>query len=217
MDLVKALRAVRMTAPFVLILVLALVGARLGFESTLLGIAATALVLAIGLLWRSLAKLSADDSMSLDEALSLSAPSAEEEQKQAVLRTLKDLEYERSVGKISERDYREVADRYRAEAKRLMQAVDADLEQRRRRVEEEFVARVKRREKRLNAAATESPETTPGDEPPDSADGERDSAPELPACASCGQTNDADAAFCKKCGAGLEQAAESAEGTEPNK
>jgi hypothetical protein len=59
--------------------------------------------------------------------MTLGAPTAEEEQKRALLRALKDLEYERSVGKITPDDYQELATRYRAEAIALMQKLDEHL------------------------------------------------------------------------------------------
>ncbi len=68
-----------------------------------------------------------DTPLTLDEALGMGAPSTEEEQKRSVLRASSDLEYERSVGKISEQDYREFSERYRADARRLIAAVDASL------------------------------------------------------------------------------------------
>jgi len=102
-------------------------GLWLGLEVALLVIAAGALVLVIALLWASVAGLSGDTPLTLDEALGMGAPSTEEEQKRAVLRALKDLDYERSVGKISEQDFREFSERYRAEARRLIAAVDASL------------------------------------------------------------------------------------------
>jgi hypothetical protein len=80
----------------------------------------------IWLIWSSLQGLGSDAPITLEEALSLGAPSAEEEQKRAVLRALKDLEYERAVGKISEEDYASLAEHYRTEAKRLLRAVDRD-------------------------------------------------------------------------------------------
>jgi hypothetical protein len=86
-----------------------------------------ALLGAIALLWSSLQSLTGDAPLTLDEALSLAAPSAEEERKESVLRALKDLEYERSVGKLSDEDYRELSRRYRQEAKQLLQMVDENL------------------------------------------------------------------------------------------
>ncbi len=86
-----------------------------------------ALLGAITVLWNSLQSLTGDAPLSLDEALSLAAPSAEEERKESVLRALKDLEYERSVGKLNDDDYRELSRRYRQEAKQLLQLVDENL------------------------------------------------------------------------------------------
>ncbi|HKQ70667.1 MAG TPA: hypothetical protein VJT73_15080, partial [Polyangiaceae bacterium] len=81
----------------------------------------------IAILWASVRTLSGDSPITLEEALALGAPSAAEEQKRAVLQALKDLEYERSVGKIGEADYADLLHRYRTQAKRLLRAVDEDL------------------------------------------------------------------------------------------
>jgi hypothetical protein len=89
----------------------------------------------IWLIWSSLQGLGGDAPITLEEAISLGAPSAEEEQKRAVLRALKDLEYERAVGKISEEDYASLAEHYRTEAKRLLRVVDKDLGPERERAE----------------------------------------------------------------------------------
>lgn len=113
-----------------------LAGVALGFAVALLLAAGLALVAVIALMWQSLQQMSGETELSFEEALSLAAPTAEEEQKRAALRALKDLEYERSVGKISEQDFLELSARYRAEAKRLILAVDDTLEERRRKAEE---------------------------------------------------------------------------------
>ena len=63
----------------------------------------------ISLFWTSIQDLSGESELTLDEALGMAAPSAEEERKRSVLRALKDLEYERSVGKISEDDFAELS------------------------------------------------------------------------------------------------------------
>ena len=99
-------------------------GAFYGLPLAVLGLATAALVLVVALLWASVSSLAGETELSLDEALSYGAPSAEEEQKLAVLRALTDLEFERSVGTISEEDYREFSGRYRAEAKRIIARVD---------------------------------------------------------------------------------------------
>ncbi len=112
--------------PIVTVVAAVVTGVLLGVELALLVIAGGALAGVIGLLWASVQALTGESPLTLEEALTLGAPSAEEEQKRAVLRALKDLEYERSVGKISEEDYAELSERYRAEAKRLIQLLDTD-------------------------------------------------------------------------------------------
>ncbi len=96
-----------------------------GLSFGLLTIAALMLLATIWLVWSSVQSLTGEAEMSLDEALALAAPSAEEERKRAVLRALKDLEYERSVGKIGDEDYAELTARYRGEAKALLRALEA--------------------------------------------------------------------------------------------
>jgi hypothetical protein len=100
----------------------------------------------IWLIWSSLQGLSGEAPLTLEEALSLGAPSAEEEQKRAVLRALKDLEYERAVGKINDADYATLAEHYRNEAKRLLRAVDQDLGPERDRAEQILAERLAARE-----------------------------------------------------------------------
>ncbi len=59
--------------------------------------------------------------------MALAAPTVAEEQKRAVLRTLADLEYELSVGKISQADFDAASTHFRAEAKRLITEADSSL------------------------------------------------------------------------------------------
>jgi hypothetical protein len=107
-----------------------------GLALAMLVVAGGALVSVIALLWGSVQNLTGESALSFDEALSLAAPSAEEEQKRALLRALKDLEYERSVGKISEEDYQELSARYRQEAKRLLRLLEEEQEPARQRADE---------------------------------------------------------------------------------
>jgi len=134
--------AVRAALPVVTIVVAVITGVMLGVEVSLLVIAAGALAGVIALLWASVQALTGESPLTLDEALTLGAPSAEEEQKRAVLRALKDLEFERSVGKISDEDYTELSTRYREEAKRLIQLIDAGSEAERERAEKALAQRL---------------------------------------------------------------------------
>ena len=118
------------------------VGFSYGLELSVLLLAASALGLVIALLWASVRNLTGETPLTLDEALMLGAPTAEEEQKRAVLRALKDLEFERSVGKLSEADYQAYSARYREEARRLIERVDASLGQARELAEKLLTERV---------------------------------------------------------------------------
>lgn len=121
--------------PIVVIALAAILGHFYGLGLSLLIVAGGVLGGSIWLIWSSLQGLGGDLPITLDEALSLGAPSVEEEQKRAVLRALKDLEYERAVGKINDDDYASLAQHYRSEAKRLLRVVDQDLGPERERAE----------------------------------------------------------------------------------
>jgi hypothetical protein len=125
----------RWAAPLGVVVLAILLGNYFGLGVGLLTVSGGVLCGSIWLIWSSLQGLSGEAPLTLDEALSMGAPSAEEEQKRAVLRALKDLEYERAVGKINDADYATLAEHYRNEAKRLLRAVDQDLGPERERAE----------------------------------------------------------------------------------
>ncbi|MGK3988177.1 zinc ribbon domain-containing protein [Sorangium sp. So ce136] len=105
-----------------------------GPPAAILVLAGGALVAVIAIFWASLRVLLGETPLSGADAYAIGAPRTEEEQKQSVLRALKDLEFERSVGKISDEDYAELVAKYRAEAKRLLRLLDADAQPRREQV-----------------------------------------------------------------------------------
>jgi len=173
-----------------------------GASAAVLVLSAGALVAAIAIFWASIRTLVGETPLSGADAYALGAPRAEEEQKRAVLRALKDLEFERSVGKISEEDYQALVAKYRAEAKRLLRALDEESQPERAKVEA-LVAKRLRREGLAAGAAAERAKPAPAADA-----GEERAAPKAKpkagtkiACADCGTRNDADAVFCKKCGA----------------
>lgn len=169
--------AARAALPVVTLVGVVVAGVFLGVEIALLVLAAGALAGVIALLWASVQALTGESPLTLDEALTLGAPSVEEEQKRAVLRALKDLDFERSVGKISEDDYTELSTRYREEAKRLILLIDAGSELERERAEKALLARL---EKAPPEAAP--PAKARDDEPADdSADADADAAGETEA------------------------------------
>jgi hypothetical protein len=127
-----------------------------------------------------------------------------EREKQALLKAIKELEFDHEMGKVSDRDFGEIGQQYRARAIRVMRQLDEGGQQYEAMIAKELAARLKkpvapREDKREDkkepprsdaAAASEKTETAAP------SDGRI-------ACKSCGISNDGDAEFCKKCGARL--------------
>ena len=101
------------------------------------------------------------------------------------------MEYERSVGKISETDYATLRTRYRTEAKRLLKRLDEDLEPMRAKAEAYAAEQLRR-------AVTLRTLSGRGD-----------------GCPDCNTVNDRDAIFCKKCGCKLTRDSRSANHATP--
>ena len=163
-------------APALVVSIAVLVGVSLGLGPALLVLAAGMLVAAISAFWSSLGRLTGESPLTLEEAVGLGAPSPEEERKRSILRALKDLDYERSVGKISEADFAELTQRYRAEAKTLLQALAAEDAPRRQKAEAQLAARLKeeglkeagkKRKARKTDKAVEPETKEPSDQAPE--------------------------------------------------
>jgi hypothetical protein len=122
-----------------------------------------------------------------------------EREKQLVLKAIKEIELDYQMRKIAERDYREMVERYRTRAMRLMSEIEAG-DDFRVLIERELTMRLKLDAARpAPASKTVASETAaPGTAPA--------TAPSSHACAACATANDDDAQFCKKCGAKLVQA-----------
>jgi hypothetical protein len=114
-----------------------------------------------------------------------------EREKLLTLRAIKELEFDRAMGKMSAADFDEMAGRLRARAMFLMRRLDAGSGGYREVIERELEARVSR-----ERGAAGAPR--PGGQ----------AAPDRPAAVTCacGAANDSDAAFCKRCGARLSPA-----------
>ncbi len=98
-----------------------------GLAFAILVLTAGALLFAIFELWWSLRTLAGDapiETEFLTESLASNVV-ALEEQKRAVLRTLKDLEHERSIGRLTDADFEELSATYREEAKDVLRKLDA--------------------------------------------------------------------------------------------
>ncbi len=92
-------------------------------------------VAVISLFWSSIRTALGETPLAGADAFAIGAPRQEEEQKRAVLRALKDLEFERTVGKISEEDHRALVTQYRAQAKTLLRRIDELSQENRERAE----------------------------------------------------------------------------------
>ena len=101
--------------------------------------------------------------------LSERARAALEREKQLVLRSIKELEFDRAMGKMSAADFDELAGRLRVRALSLMKQLEAAEPIYRAQIEQDLAARLEQ-------------------------------APSAPPACTCGTANDADAAFCKRCG-----------------
>jgi hypothetical protein len=107
-----------------------------------------------------------------------------ERDKALVLRTIKELEFDRGMGKVSEKDFAEMSARLRARAGRIMRQLDAGSVYREQ-IEKEVAQRL------ASAGSAARPQSA---------------APRDPAytvCSSCQTSNEPDARFCKACGSKL--------------
>jgi hypothetical protein len=99
-----------------------------------------------------------------------------EAEKLLALRAIKELEFDRAMGKVSDEDFADMSQRLRARAMRVLQQLDDTGAAQRDRIERELADRLGPR--RDAGGASE----------------------ELRECPACGTGNDRDARFCKQCG-----------------
>lgn len=104
-----------------------------------------------------------------------------EQEKALVLRTIKELEFDRAMGKLSDEDFREMGGRLRTRAARLIRQLDAGVSYRAQ-IEADLAKRLGTDSLGRGAAAE------PSNAEPDGL------------CAKCSTLNDSDARFCKGCG-----------------
>jgi hypothetical protein len=132
-----------------------------------------------------------------------------EREKALVLRSIKELEFDRAMGKLSEKDFGEMSARLRARAAGLMRQLDAGAGYR-----EQIDREIERRLGKPAGSKEQDPAYTAKDQPGGSKEQDPPYAavdsvgrvlPSRPAslCESCNTHNDADARFCKGCGKAL--------------
>jgi hypothetical protein len=119
-----------------------------------------------------------------------------EREKLLTLRTIKELEFDRAMGKLSDADWQEMSTRLRARAARLMRQLDASSGYRER-IERDLAKRIEVGNARPKPSRSDDQERSRDDD----ARSAKASAERM--CAACSIANDADARFCKGCGAKL--------------
>jgi hypothetical protein len=149
--------------------------------------------------WRMLGPLVMPDDPGTTQILGGRTRAALEREKALVLRSIKELEFDRAMGKIAENDFREMSGRLRVRAARLIRQLDAGSGYR-----DAIAKELERRVARLATAPARTAAAATIDEAlPTQA--ESAAAPAaVVKCPLCGTGNDSDAQFCKRCGTGLE-------------
>jgi hypothetical protein len=166
-------------------------GMRAGPPLVTVGLGGLTLVLGAAALWRVVDPLTRpEDAPDVDTRAPQRRRELERE-KQAVLKAIKEIELDFQMRKISEVDYKEMVERYRTRALRVL----GDLA-----VGDDYRALIERELKDRLAARAAAATTTAN------APGTADSTAVVAggrACDSCRTPNDLDAQFCKKCGQSL--------------
>ncbi len=159
--------------------------------------------------WRTLAPLTGRDDARGAQMLGGRTRAALEREKALVLRSIKELEFDRDMRKVSDKDFAEMSTRLRARAARLIRQLDAGTGYREQ-IEREIAQRVG---VTVVGLAEVGPTLSGRPGEPDKARPTSAVATDVvqvlgpTVCISCGTENDVDARFCKNCGTRMEQSA----------
>ena len=138
------------------------------------------------------------------EMVGSSTRAALEREKNLLLRSIKELEFDRAMGKVAEGDYEEMLGRLRSRAVRLIQQLDNTSSGYRELIERELASRlVKAGGKESYRESKESVESKESGESLESSESVESVESNEGICKACGTLNDEDAKFCKSCGAKL--------------
>jgi hypothetical protein len=160
---------------------------------------ATAGLVAAGV-YRSLAPLVSEDSIEQTEMLGGRTRAALEREKTLVLRSIKEVEFDRAMRKISGADYQEMVTRLRGRAARLIRELDGGMGYREL-VERDLAARLNEATGSVATAPQAGRLTACAGAPPTG----EPATTRL--CPRCQTQNDRDARFCKACGSRLQEGA----------
>jgi hypothetical protein len=179
-------------AALVLVYGLAIERMRLGPPLVMLALGGMTLAFTAGALWRMIDPLTraANPEAAAAGGQSRGAMRELEREKQLVLKAIKEIELDYQMRKISERDYREMVERYRNRAMRLISEIDAGGNYR------ELIEKELKMRLALHVADTAAAGTPAA---PGAATSTAAASARLK-CAACQTENDPDAKFCKSCG-----------------
>lgn len=153
--------------------------------------------------YRMLIPLTSDDDQAFRAPLSDRSREALEREKTLVLRSIKELEFDRAMRKVSDRDFEVMGGRLRARALALMKQLDEGGSGYRALIEKELKARLagRKADVQQRPSGSAAPAAAVAGAAPDAV------AQRGIFCTSCGTPSDVDARFCKRCGTRLEQEA----------
>jgi ribosomal protein L40E len=143
--------------------------------------------------WRTFSPLSGLDEPTGPQMFGGRTRAALEREKSLVLRSIKDLEFDHAMGKVSDKDFSEMGARLRARAAGLLRQLDAGTSYRQA-IETEIEKRVGKAAPAVAAPAVAAP-ARPAAAPAAASDKAKTKL-----CLSCCTPNDPDARFCKGCG-----------------
>lgn len=170
----------------------------------LLALTAAGATLSVLLLGETFAALRGRRDSSLAE--SLASHAALEEEKKQILMAIKELDFDRSMNKINDKDFETLRGRYERDALRVLKAIDEEFEGWRKQAEALAGKHLKTTSAARPPAATGAADTDPREAPgkASAASAPSKKAEETThACPSCKTANDPDSRFCKKCGSRL--------------
>jgi hypothetical protein len=192
-------------------------GASLGTASLALSLCAIALVYSLWTMYRVVRSVSIVDlGIDADTAVAGYAHSELREERRRLLRAINELKFDYEMGKLSEADYRAVREQYELRAVEVIRELEGDRE-----LDPALVRELRKRGlasdlvgKRGETGIPQRKGTTEDGREPErdvedvgASEQAGDRADDVEAqgatCSACGKPNDADARFCKHCGAGL--------------
>jgi hypothetical protein len=167
----------------------------------MLSLGGLTLILGAAALWRMIDPLTRGERPIAPEARAPHRTRELEREKQAVLKAIKEIELDYQMRKISELDYREMVERYRARALRVMGDLAAGNDYRaliERELKDRLAVRAAMGGSAAGAGSAVGADSAVGTD--SRASGDVDPLPLVSNLCACGAPNDSDARYCKRCG-----------------